>query len=85
MKPAKPKPYQPGLVRGQLPRSPLREATTVHIVIEPSEPERHLLEYPNHTETPNEKSKRQLARLTPKSKVLKAIIKLDIPTGGWIL
>lgn len=81
----KPKPYVPGLVRGQLPRSPLREATTVEIVYQPSEPVRVLLDYPSHAETPNEKSKRQLVRSMPKVKVNKLVIHCDIPTGGWIL
>lgn len=81
----KPKPYRPGLVKGQLPRTPLRVATEVEVITRLPEPERHILEYPNHAETPNEKSKRQLQRLTPKSKVHRAIAKLDIPTGGWIL
>jgi len=85
MKPAKPKPYQPGLVRGQLPRSPLREATNVEITYRPIEPTRYLLEYPNHAETPNEKSRRQLAKSMPRVRIAKSVVQFDIPLGDWIL
>lgn len=59
--PKKPK-FVPGLVRGQLPRSPLRTATTVIIGTDNSSPVRPILEYPSHTETPNEISRRKLQR-----------------------
>jgi hypothetical protein len=59
--PKQPK-FTPGLVRGQLTRTPLRIATVVIIGIEPSQPTQPILEYPSHEETPNEKSRRQLQR-----------------------
>lgn len=59
--PKKPK-YVPGLVRGQLPRSPLRTATVVVIGTDNSSPMRPILEYPSHAETPNEISRRKIAR-----------------------
>lgn len=57
--PKKPK-FTPGLVRGQLVRTPLRTSTIVIISTDPSGPMQPLLEYPFHEETPNERSRRQL-------------------------
>ena len=85
MKPKKPIPFKPGLVRGQLPRTPLREATTVEIVYGPCNPTRPILDYPNHAETPNEKSKRQLSKVMRPSTINRAVVKLDLPLGDWIL
>ena len=85
MKKPKVKPYVPGLVRGQLPRSPLRTATQVIIGHEPSQETKPILDYPSHAETPNEVSRRQIARLTPKSKVHKAVTTLNLKLGDWIL
>lgn len=86
MKRPKPKPFVPGLVRGQLQlRSPLRDACTVEVTLTPELPCRIPLDYPSHAETPNEKSKRQLARSMPKVRVSKAIVQFTLKTGDWIL
>ena len=68
--PKKPKPYVAGLVRGQLPRSPLREATKLEVTFEQAQPARPVLDYPSRAETPNEKSRRMLGK---KVKVLAKI------------
>jgi len=52
--------FTPGLIRGQLVRTPLRTNTEVIIGHDPSSPMRPILEYPSHEETPNERSRRQL-------------------------
>ena len=85
MKKPKIKPYVPGLVRGQLPRSPLRVATQVIISHEASQETRPVLDYPSHAETPNEVSKRQLARSMPKVRVNKAVVSFNLKLGDWIL
>ncbi len=85
MKKPKVKPYVPGLVRGQLPRSPLRTATEIIIGHEPSQETKPILEYPSHSETPNEKSKRQLARSMPKIRVHRSVAPFNLKTGDWIL
>lgn len=86
MKRPKPKPFVPGLVRGQLQlRSPLREGCQVEITYTPILPERIPLDYPFHAETPNEKSKRQLARLTPKVHINRAVVPFTLKIGEWIL
>jgi hypothetical protein len=85
MKKPKVKPYVPGLVRGQLPRSPLREATQVIISSEPSQPTRAILDYPNREESPNEKSRRQLAKSMPKVRLNRAIVPFNLKLGDYIL
>jgi hypothetical protein len=85
MKAKRPAPFKPGLVRGQLPRTPLREATTVEIVYGPYNPTRPILDYPSHAETPNEKSKRQLSKIIRPNVINRAVVKLDLLLGDWIL
>ena len=86
MKHPKPKPFIPGLVRGQLVlRSPLRDACQVDIAHEPVRPTRAILDYPSHAETPNEKSKRQLSQSMPKVKISKSVVQFTLKTGDWIL
>ena len=85
MRPKKPLPFRPGLVRGQLPHSPLRVATTVEVVYSPISPMRPILDYPSRAETPNEASRRQLSRGLQVKVMNKAVVKLDVPLGDWIL
>ena len=86
MKCPKPKPFVPGLVRGQLTlRSPLREACQVDIQYQPTQPARAILDYPSHAETPNEKSKRQLAKSMPQVKLNKQVVEFTLKLGEYIL
>jgi hypothetical protein len=75
MKRPKPKPYIPGLVRGQLLlRTPLRVATTLVIQYEPTHEIQPMLEYSTREESPNERSRRLLKRSMPAIKVHRAVV-----------
>lgn len=83
--PKKPK-YIVGLVRGQLPRSPLRTATVVVIGTDNSSPTQPILEYPSHAETPNEISRRQIARANQCAGITAEVLtKFNITFTGDIL
>ena len=83
--PRKPK-FVPGIVRGQLPRSPLRSATVVVIGTDNSSPTRPILEYPSHAETANEINRRKIARANQCAGITaKVLAKFNITFTGDIL
>lgn len=86
MKPNKPKPFKPGLVRGQLNlRTPLRVACQVEIIHGHISLGHSVLEYPSHAETPNELSRRQLAKGRPKAKRINPLVNpFDPPITGEV-
>lgn len=83
--PKKPQ-FTPGLVKGQLPRSPLRTGTTVIIGTDKSSPMRPILDYPTHAETPNEISRRKIERANNSLGITSAVLaRFNITFTGDIL
>ena len=83
----KPKPFKPGLVKGQLPpTSPLRQATKVEVIHDSIKGTNFNTSLVSHAETPNERSRRLVQRYSFKGYKPKVVVaQSNLTLGDWVL